>query len=194
MNETSLSLLDALRTTPDENVWRRLVEMYDPLIRAWLRRQGVDPHDADDVAQEVFAVVVRRLPEFQRRPQTGAFRSWLKTITIHCLSDYWRSPRSRRTATGGSEWQQSLQELADPESALSHQWNAEHDRHVSEHLLRMVEQTFEPNTWSAFKRLTLDGLPAAQVAAELGTTINAVYIAKSRVLAKLRELGAGLID
>ncbi len=194
MNETSLSLLDTLRTAPDDDVWSRMVQIYAPLIRSWLARQSVDPTDVDDVVQDVFAVVLRRLPEFDRQPRTGAFRAWLKTITIHCLNDYWRSPRTRRSATGGSEWQQSLQELADPESGLSKLWNVEHDRHVTEYLLRVVEGMFEPATWTAFKRLSIEGIPAQAVAAELGVTVNAIYIAKSRVLAKLREIGAGLID
>jgi RNA polymerase sigma-70 factor (ECF subfamily) len=194
MSDTSLSLLDALRTAPSNDSWQRLVDIYNPLIRGWIHRQGMSDQDADDVTQEVFVVVMRRLKEFERQPQIGAFRSWLRTITVNCLRDYWRSPKSRNLAKGGSSWQQVLSDLEDPDSGLSRQWNDEHDRHVTKCLLAMLKPTFEAKTWLAFQRVAIEGANAKVVADELGITVNAVFIAKSRVLAKLREHGKGLLD
>src|SRR5262245_49776422 len=101
MSETSASLLDRLRLTPDEESWRRLVELYTPLIRGWLGRHA-RLQDADDLVQEVLSVVVRKLPQFVRQPRTGAFRRWLKSITVNCLRDSWRRDRGRPLATGDS--------------------------------------------------------------------------------------------
>lgn len=195
MSETSASLLDRLRAAPDEESWRRLVDLYTPLVRGWLRRQAqLQTQDADDLVQEVLAVVVRRIPEFHREPRAGAFRRWLRTITVNCLRDFWRSRRHRPVATGDTEFQQMLDELADPESGLSRLWDQEHDQHVTQRLLEMIRPKFEEKTWRAFQRVALDGATPDETAAELGVTVNAVFIAKSRVLARLRQEGQGLID
>ncbi len=164
-------------------------------MRGWLRRQAqLQPQDADDLVQEVLAVVVRRIPEFHREPRAGAFRRWLRTITVNCLRDFWRSRRNRPVATGDTEFQKMLDELADPESGLSRLWDQEHDQHVTQRLLEMIRPKFEPKTWRAFQRVALDGATPDETAAELGITVNAVFIAKSRVLARLRQEGQGLID
>jgi RNA polymerase sigma-70 factor (ECF subfamily) len=90
--------------------------------------------------------------------------------------------------------QQLLVQLADPSSSMSRTWDQEHDRHVTRKLLEMLRGDFEATTWKAFERTALDGLPAAEVAAELGLSSNAVFIARSRVLARLRQEAAGLIE
>jgi RNA polymerase sigma-70 factor (ECF subfamily) len=194
MSETSASLLDRLRLQPDDGDWRRLVDLYSPLIRGWLHRHGLPPQEADDIVQEVLAVVVRRLPEFRRQPRAGAFRRWLRSISVNCLRDFWRRRRGRPVAAGGSAFVQLLDELADPASGLSREWDREHDRHVTQRLLELIRPHFEDTTWAAFRRVALEGASPDAVAAELGLTVNAVFIAKSRVLSRLRQEGAGLID
>jgi RNA polymerase sigma-70 factor (ECF subfamily) len=194
MAATSASLLDRLRHQPDEASWGRLVDLYTPLIRGWLRRHEVLHADCDDLVQEVLAVVVRRLGEFEHNQRTGAFRAWLRTITVNCLRDFWRARRSRPVATGDSDFLGMLQELEDPASGLSREWDREHDLHVTRRLLELLRPQFSPATWRAFQRVALDGVPAQEVAAELGVTVNAVFIAKSRVLARLRQEAVGLIE
>src|SRR5260370_35769625 len=103
MSETSASLLDRLREQPDAASWQRLVDLYTPLIRGWLRRHALPQQETDDVVQEVLAVVVRRLPGFRRGARTGAFRCWLRTFPVNCLRDFWRSQRSRPRATAHSD-------------------------------------------------------------------------------------------
>lgn len=194
MSETSASLLDQLRLRPDDAAWQRLVSIYTPLIRGWLRHHAHLQDEAEDVVQEVLAVVVRKLPQFQRQDRTGSFRRWLRTITVNCLRDFWKRQRHRPLATGDSNFGQVLDQLADPHSGLSKQWDLEHDRHVTQQLLEMIQPHFEPTTWTAFRRVALDGSAPDAVAAELGLSVNAVFIAKSRVLNRLRQEGAGLID
>lgn len=194
MNTTSVSLLERLRADPQSSGWSNLVEIYQPLIRNWLRRQGVKDADADDISQEVLAVVIRRLPEFQHNEREGAFRNWLRTITVNSLRDFWRARKHRPIATGDGDFQQLLTQLEDPTTGLSQLWNQEHDRHVTRQLLEMLRPQFEPTTWQAFERFALDGLSAAAVAAELKITVNVVFISKSRVLARLRQEAAGLLE
>ena len=194
MPDTPVSLLERLRLRPDAASWQRLVDLYTPLLRSWLRRHALQPPDVDDLTQDVMGVLVRELPHFRHDLRPGAFRRWLRTITVNRLRTFWRGQRSRPRAAGGSDFGQVLAQLEDPDSGLSALWDREHDRHVLRRLLELLEPEFEPNTWRAFRLLVLEGRPTATVAAELGTTPNAVRIAKSRVLSRLRRECEGLVD
>jgi RNA polymerase sigma-70 factor (ECF subfamily) len=194
MADTSASLLERLRQRSDAAAWKRLVEVYTPLIEGWLRRHGVQPEDSADLVQEVLGVLLRELPHFRHNQRPGAFRCWLRTITANRLRAFWKGRQSRPVAAGGPDALEQLAQLADPDSALSRLWDQEHDRHVLQRLLRLIEPEFAPATWEAFRRLTLEDGRAADVARELGVTVNAVLLAKSRVLRRLRQEARGLID
>ena len=194
MSETSASLLDQLRLRPDDESWQRLIAIYTPLIHGWLQRHArLHSEDADDVVQDVLSVLVKKLSDFERQ-RTGSFRAWLRTITVNCLRNFNRSGRVRPGAVGGSDFLAVIDQLEDPASGLSAQWDQEHDRHVTQRLLQMIKPDFEATTWSAFQQVAIQGIPADTVATQLGISTNAVFIAKSRVLAKLREAGKGLIE
>src|SRR5262249_26656652 len=155
--------------------------VYEPLIRDWLRRYAVQNADADDLTQEVLGVLVRELPQFHYDRARGSFRGWLRTVTANRLRAFWRD-RQYRPLDGTSDVARVVDELADPASGLSRVWDEEHDRHVAARLLELIEPEFEPATWRAFRRVAIEGARPAEVAAELGVTTNAVFIAKSRVL------------
>jgi RNA polymerase sigma-70 factor (ECF subfamily) len=191
--ETSVSLLERLAGGPTNEDWRRLDELYRPLLRAWMARAGVADSDADDLIQDVMLVVFREIARFQRRGP-GAFRSWLRTILAHRVRDHFRAAGYRPTATGDSQFLRRLGELESPESELSRQWDRDHDEHVAAVLMRRVQGDFTPPTWQAFLRHALKGEPAAQVARDLGLSLNSVLLAKSRVLKRLRQELTGLVD
>src|SRR5262249_55605662 len=178
---------------PTDDDWRRLLDLYEPLLRTWMARAGVPASDADDLIQEVLLVVFREVGGFERRGP-GAFRSWLRTILAHRVRDYFRAQKYRPTATGDSDFLRQLDELESPDSALSHLWDREHDEYVAESLMRRVQGDFAPRTWQAFVRHALEGEPAARVAEELGVKLNCVLLAKSRVLKRLRQELAGLVE
>jgi RNA polymerase sigma-70 factor, ECF subfamily len=194
MAETSSTLLARLSDRSDSIAWRRMVDLYSPLISAWLRRHGVSPADAEDLTQETLAVVVREVSRFQHNGRVGAFRAWLRTITINCLRQSLRSRRLRFHATGSPDVTAMLDQLEDPDSDLSRRWDHEHDEHVLKRLLELIEPEFRLATWQAFRRQVIDGASAATVAAELDLSVNAVLIAKSRALGHLRRDAQGLID
>jgi RNA polymerase sigma-70 factor, ECF subfamily len=191
--ELLLTLIECLAGTPTDDDWRRLLDLYQPLLRAWMARGGVPQCDADDLSQEVLLVVFREVGGFERRG-VGAFRAWLRTILVHRMRDYFRGRKQQPAATGGSDFQQALDELESPSSALSRLWDREHDEHVAVSLLRRVQRDFAPLTWDLFRRHVLDTEPAAKVAEELGVALNSVIQAKSRVFKRLRQELAGLVE
>ncbi|MGE3818910.1 MAG: RNA polymerase sigma factor [Isosphaeraceae bacterium] len=190
--ETTNSLLDRLRES-DDDAWRRFVAIYTPLIRGWLERRGLGSADADDVAQDVMAVVVRRVPEFQRE-RLGSFRAWLRAITANQIQSFWKRRRRRTPGVGGDAFVAIAEELADPASGMSRCWDDEYNGHLTRLLLEAVRPRFREGTWAAFQGLVLQGKPAEEVAGDLGMTVNAVQVAKSRVLSALRSEGEGLLD
>ncbi len=192
MDLTSVSLIDRLKTAPpDAPDWQRLQDIYFPLIQRWLRRVPGLGNEADDLAQEVFLVLLREFPRFERRRE-GSFRAWLRNIAVNKARNFSKR-RDRRPAVGLDPSDGFLDQMADPESDLAREWDREHDEHVARKILTAVQADFSPTTWKAFQRFALDGLPATRVGEELGLTENAVLLAKSRVVRRLREEAGDLL-
>jgi RNA polymerase sigma-70 factor (ECF subfamily) len=185
--------LDRLRLQSDAASWKRFVDLYGPLLSTWLRRQGVQAPDADDLVQEVLGVVVRELPQFRHNRRLGAFRCWLRTILLNRLRAFWRGRHGQPGAVGAAPGP-DFEQLEDPQADLSRLWDQEHDRHVLRRLMELIEPEFAPATWQAFRRVTLDGQSPASAARELGLSVNAVWLAKSRVLRRLRQESQDLLD
>jgi len=185
--DTSASLLGRAQTAGDADAWGALVALYTPLLHAWLTSAGLQPADRDDLTQRVLEVLVRRLPEFRHSGRTGAFRAWLRGITTNLLREFWRD---RATAATDSV----LAQLSDPGGRLSVLWDEQHDRHVLTALLELVRPEFSEATWAAFRRVAVDGVSPRATAAELGLSVNSVFVAKARVLARLRQRAEGLVD
>jgi RNA polymerase sigma-70 factor (ECF subfamily) len=191
--ETPVSLLDRLQQKPAPADWQRLVELYTPLLRDWLARYPALRQETDDLIQEILRCVVAKIPDF-RRQRTGSFRRWLQVITANCINLYWRKQRCKPSAIGGEDGDLLLSQLADPDSPLDRSIDGDHSRYVLRRLVQLIEPEFWPQTWQAFQRHVLDGVPPAAVAEELGISVNAVLIARSRILKRLREEAQGLID
>ena len=137
----------------------------------------------------MFVVLFRELPTFDRR-RDGAFRAWLRQITVNRVRAFCQA-RQRRPVVGADHL---LSQLEDANGDLAQQWDQDHDRHVFQKLLAIVRPDFEDKTWMAFTRFALDGMPAVKVAEELGMEDNAVLQAKSRILKRLREEAGELLD
>ena len=194
MPRTSATLLERLRDRADSDAWARMVEIYTPMIRLWLGRYGLPEPDVDDISQTALSSVVASLHNFHHNGRVGAFRSWLRTITVNSIRQRFRADRTRMDYVGGRALLADLSELEDPKSALSELWNRAHDAQVLQTLMTWAEREFEGTTWQAFRRQVLDEVPPKMVATELDMTVNAVLIAKCRVIKRLRELSCGLID
>jgi len=188
MNTTSLTLLERLRQPTDSAAWDRFVDLYTPLLFYWGRRAGLQSADAADLVQDVFEVLLRKLPEFQY-DRHKSFRSWLRTVTMN----KWKERIRRRTehAVGGPA--AAPLEPVIPDSAEQF-WETEYHRQLAARALEVMRTQFEPATWQACWESVVNDRPAAEIAAELGLTVNAVYLARSRVLRRLRQDLADLWD
>jgi RNA polymerase sigma-70 factor (ECF subfamily) len=193
MADTPVSLLDRLRDRPDSDAWQRWFDLYQPILQHWLRQAGLQLQDANDVAQEVFLAVVVELPRFLHNGRPGAFRNWLRQVLVNRLRAFFRS-RLLLGADAIPNWETVLKDLEDTKSPLGSRWDNEHDQFVLRRLLVLIEPEFTPPTWQAFRRLIFDGEKADKVAESLNLTVNAVRIAKSRILSRLRDEARGLID
>jgi RNA polymerase sigma-70 factor (ECF subfamily) len=193
MDQTNPSLL-VRACAGAEQAWQTLSGVYRPLIRNLLRSCGVVPQDVEDLTQEVMVKLVKDLPGFRHNGRPGAFRTWLRTVTCNCAHEMWRNRRMRPQAPGDSEFQRLVEELEQPDSDLSRRWDRDHDAHVLRSLLEELASEFEPTTLQAFRQLTLEGATPQQVAEATGMNVGAVYVAKSRVLRRLREEAAQLLD
>jgi RNA polymerase sigma-70 factor (ECF subfamily) len=187
MNTTPASLLERLRRPEDQVAWERFVQLYTPLLCHWAHRLGLREADIADLVQDVFAVLVEKLPQFRYDPH-GRFRAWLWTIVANkCRA------RQRRPVAWHQASERELAELpaGDDVAALS---EAEYRRHLMHRALQLMQQDFQPATWMAFWECVVAGRAASDVAAELNLSLDAIYTAKSRVLRRLREQLDGLLD
>jgi RNA polymerase sigma-70 factor (ECF subfamily) len=178
--DTPASLLERLRQPGEQQAWGRFVDLYTPLLYYWARRLGLPSAAAADLVQEVFVVLVRKLPEFRYDPHKS-FRNWLRTIT----HNKWREHRRRRgpalaVAAG------RLEDLPDQDDTGAFE-EAEYRRHLVGRALELVQPEFPDTTWAAFREYVVCGKSAAEVAAALNISPGTVYAAKSRVLSRLRQ-------
>ena len=187
---TSLSLLERARGL-DPDAWRRLVQLYSPLVFYWARRSGLSDVDAADLVQEVWLSVSKSLSGFHRDAQSGAFRGWLWMIARNKISDHFRKHSGGPEASGGTDALQILQNFPEYEPADD---TGVEENGLLHRALELIRPEFEERTWQAFWRLTVDGRSAAEVAQELGVLPNAVHQAKFRVLRRLRTEMAGLVE
>jgi RNA polymerase sigma-70 factor (ECF subfamily) len=187
MNTTSASLLQRLRQPGQPEAWARFVDLYTPLLVYWARRLGLTPEDTRDFVQDVFTALVEKLPDFTY-DRGKSFRGWLRTVALNKWRDH-----KRRKAIPRAPGPVPLAELPGPDEAEAF-WELEFKQHLTRRALEVMQAEFKPTTWKACWEFVVSSRPAAEVAQELGITENAVYIAKSKVLRRLRQELAGLLD
>ena len=184
--KTPLSLLERARIN-DADAWRRLGDLYRPLVLYWCARARVDPTDAEDVAQGVFVAAAAGLGGFHHDRPGDTFRGWLRAITRNQVLLHLRRNRGRPQAVGGSDAWESLQAVADP---LAVDDDADEQAEVGQLYRRAVEHVrgeFEERTWQAFWLTTIEGRSPAALIDVLGMTPAAIRQAKSRVLRRLKQ-------
>jgi len=184
--ETRASLLLRLRDGGDDPAWQRFLSLYGPAIESFLGKRGLQPHDAADVTQEVLLAVARAVPGFEYDRRRGSFRGWLFTVVQNKLRNYYASRQRRLQGTGSTGVHENLNQLAaDQESSL---WDREYEERMFVWACDQVREKVAPHNWQAFCSTAIVGRDTHDVAEQLGTTVAAVRLAKSRVMAQIRKL------
>jgi RNA polymerase sigma-70 factor (ECF subfamily) len=190
----SSSLLARLQLREPE-AWQRLVRLYYPLVRQWCQRSGLQAADAADVAQEVLRALAAGVERFERDEGRSSFRGWLYGITRRQLLAYHRRCKNRPAASGGTEAQLRLAETPDEAYEESSVVDVLSERAgLVRRALELVRGEVEEHTFQAFWRSAVEGQSPAVIAADLGVSVNAVYLAKARLLRRLREEFGDLLD
>lgn len=182
--ETRPSLLLRLRDPADRASWGAFAGVYGPLVKGYCRHHGLQDADADDVSQEVLLRVARAIGSFEYDPARGRFRDWLGAVARNAVRRAANRDRTAARGTGADdrpELDGAATAEPDPE------WVARYQAGLLAAACDRARPHFEPHTWAAFERVWRDRVSAAEVAAELGLPIHAVYVAKSRVVKRLRD-------
>lgn len=187
MFTTQSSLLIRLRASEDSEAWGRFVRLYTPLILHWIARLGIESQQRFDVCQEIFLVLFDR-SSWLANERPKSFRSWLRTVTLNKCRDLIRKQQRSTEARSADVLEAAID---DPSQQLTDQ---EYNAFVARQALRLMRDSFAETTWRACWESVVLERPASDIASELGITVNAVYLARGRVLKRLREELAGLWD
>jgi RNA polymerase sigma-70 factor (ECF subfamily) len=188
MDTTNISLLERLKLPVDQKAWSHFVDLYTPLIYSWARRIGLQESDAADLVQEVFALLVQKMPDFSY-DRHRSFRAWLRTVTLNKWRDRCRRQAVRPHMVANSMSLEAVEAVT--EDSFS---EVEYRQQLVARALELMQAEFQPTTWKACWEFVVVGRPAADVAKQLGISENAVHLAKGRVLRRLRQELDGLLD
>lgn len=185
---TRPSLLLRLRDLQDSEAWAQFIELYASVIYGYLRKRGLQDADAADLTQVCLRQVVAHVDSLEYDPKRGTFRGWLFTIVRNQLRDFRAHGQRRDQGSGDSRSQHFLETLSAPESDEADCWEQEYRRGLFAWAADQVRPQVQESTWQAFWQTAVEGRPVPEVAGRLGLTTAAVYLARSRVMARLRNL------
>jgi RNA polymerase sigma-70 factor (ECF subfamily) len=194
MQETSLSLLNRLANEGRDTDWQRMINIYRPFMFQRISTYPLLVDQAEDIVQEVLLVLIRELPTFHRQ-RTGSFRTFLRGIVLNQLRYAMRRAQKTPMAAGQyQKLQQEIEQLADPNSQVTAEFDFQHDKAVFARAAEVVRMEIKESNWRAFQKHAINGEEATVVANELGISVNVVLLAKSRVTRRIREEIRGMVD
>lgn len=184
---TRATLVLRLRDREDVEAWSDFLRDYGPMLYRFVRSRGLQDADASDLVQDVLRSVGSAIGRLDYQKEKGGFRAWLFTITRNKLATFFE--KQKRLGPTGNDTRQfeMLSQAADQRSELDDQWDLEHQRRLAGKAMRTIQPNTEEKTWSAFEMTAIDGLSAAEAGQTLSMSPGAVYVARSRVTAKLRS-------
>ncbi|HXY36276.1 MAG TPA: sigma-70 family RNA polymerase sigma factor [Planctomycetaceae bacterium] len=184
--ETRASLILRLPRTEDAEAWREFVAIYEPFVYRFARRNGFQEADARELVQNVLLSVVKAVGRWQADSQRGRFRTWLFTIARNQFLDQIGKKRRRPVRSGSSSLVDLLHQQPAPDR-LAEELTQEHRRTLFRFAAARARESFKPSTWRAFWMTNVEQCPVEEAAEALGVSVGAVYIARARVLARLRD-------
>jgi RNA polymerase sigma-70 factor (ECF subfamily) len=185
---TRASLLVRIRDPHDQEAWRQFVDIYASVVYGFARRRGLQDADAADLMQEVLRAVARTASRLDYDPNRGSFRGWLYTVTRNKIYNFLNGQKNHERGSGDSGAQERLEEQAAHQDDAASLWDQEYERRLFDWAAEQARTEFQGATWQAFWQTAVEGRSAKEVGDRLGMSLGAVYVAKSRVLARLKEL------
>ena len=185
--DTRPTLLVQLRDTTDQDSWSKFVELYAPLVHGFLTKRGVQSADAADLTQEIMMAIAKAARTFEYDPSKGSFRRWLLTVVHNRLRDFRRKKGVAVCGQGGTDAYDMLMQQPASNGDDTTDWDQAYDRRLFQFVADQVREDFQESTWSAFWRTCVECESAKNVAEDLGISAPAVYMAKRRVVARIRE-------
>jgi RNA polymerase sigma-70 factor (ECF subfamily) len=182
---TRHSLIVKLRDPANSAEWSEFVALYEPLVYRLAHRKGLQDADAQDLCQEVFRAVARAVDRWD--PARGQFRAWLSQIARNLLINFLTRGRNQPRGSGGTSMQELLdaQPASDPSATAL--FEAEYERQLFRWAAEDIRGEFAPATWQSFWMTAVEDRKPADAAQSLGLSVGAVYVARSRVLARLKK-------
>lgn len=192
---TRVTLLARIKDGRDTDAWREFVQLYGPVVYRFARNRGLQDADAADLMQDVMRSVARNAERLNYDPKRGTFRGWLYTVTRNKIYNFLNGQRNRPRGSGDEAgWERLDTAPARDEEGPDADWEREYQRRLSARAMEQVKGEFQPATWEAFWKTAVEGKPAAEAGKTLGMSPGAVYVAKSRVIARLRETVKAMME
>jgi len=179
-------LLVQIRDGTNHAAWHEFVALYGPIVYGFARKRGLQDADAADLMQDVLRSVSGAIGRLEYDPSQGTFRGWLFTITRNKVFNFLSARRIRPQGSGDSATNRLLANQPE-EYDGSDVWEMEYQRRIAALAMERVKGEFQENTWRAFLLTAVEGVAASEAAKQLGMSPGAIYVAKSRVLARLKE-------
>jgi RNA polymerase sigma-70 factor (ECF subfamily) len=184
--QTRASLLVQLRDGGNHAAWQEFIRLYGPVVYGFARKRGLQDADAADLMQEVMRSVSAAIGRLDYDRNQGTFRGWLFTIARNKVFNFLSARRIRPQGTGDSTTNRLLEEHADEDDG-SQAWETEYQRRLAALAMERVKGEFQETTWRAFWLTAVEARPVAEISRHVGLSPGAIYVAKSRVLARLKE-------
>ena len=184
--KTRISLILRLSESADAEAWQQFADIYQPLIYKIARLGRLQPNDANDFVQDVLVRVARSVDHWDPDPQLGSFRGWLSKVARNLLIDFLRRQSRLPTTSGNSDVLSLIDQFPD-RSAESELYDAELQKQIFLWATDQVKPSFRQTTWRAFWETTVMQRSVAEVADELKISVGAIYVARSRIIARLRK-------
>lgn len=186
--ETRETLIRRLPDGGDVEAWDEFVEIYQPLLFRLARAKGMQEADAEDFVQEVFSNVTRAIGKWIERGDRGSFRVWLLRVAQNLAINFLTRPKYQRWGAGNSEIERLLQKVPSGEGESTEIYLLEYRRELFRWAADRVRAQVSAKQWLAFWRTSVEGSEIEVAAKELSMTTGAIYIARSRIAKRIREL------